>query len=134
MIKLPTDMIERVTQAVRDRLDDIGVEGYDGEGRLDGSLWLDGLDATCEDLAKSAIAAMFDGCEIHEDMGVRQEHPTVRGGTAWDSHEGVGYARKVYGEWTSMSTDRWAVSLLRRLIITTISEVVETAKGAPSDG
>ena len=83
---LPDSMVERVTAAIRERLDDLGDEGRDQEGTLDGSLWLDGLDAVAADLARTAIAAALEGCEVREEWAVEVDkgagfqlrpHPSV---------------------------------------------------------
>lgn len=116
--QIPAAMVEAAAQAVRERLDDLGTEGRDEEGTLDGSLWLDGLDAVAEDLAATALAAALGVCQVHAQWGYRSHWADGTGHDMWEmSRESA--------EWTIRgATAAIPRSLIHRLVITTPAQPV----------
>jgi hypothetical protein len=66
------------------------------------------------------LAAALEGCDVREQTGLRQAHPTAPGGILWDSE--FGPARELYDEWMSGPRGEWDVTLVSRLVITTSPE------------
>lgn len=127
---LPDSMVERVTAAIRERLDDLGSEGRDQEGTLDGSLWLDGLDAVAADLAHAALAAALEGCEVRIEEGAQLTWADGQVTVEWDGPFEPGRARRIVDARPGLHRTVTAI-LLRRLVIAAPSEPVPATPEEP---
>lgn len=114
---IPDVIVEAAALAVRERLDDLGTEGRDEEGTLDGSLWLDGLDAVADDLAKTALAAALGVCQVREEEGGH----CARDGDVFGQ---PGHAFSARSWLATRSYSQPDAHLIRRLVITTPAQPI----------